>query len=422
MNTKIRSIRGFKDILPDKIKRWHYIEDMARTAFELHGYSEIRIPVLELTEVFSRSLGSTTDIVEKEMYTFRDRDGSSITLRPEGTAGVVRAYIENSLYTKSSITKLYYTGMMFRHERPQRGRYRGFYQIGAEFFGSKDPFADAEIIAMLWMYLKEIGITKSLQIELSTLGDNKCRPGYKEKLVDYFSQIKNELCDECIRRLMSNPLKILDCKKKSCTNLTRGAPSILENLCSECEEHFELVKEILDSIGVPYTINPYIVRGLDYYTRTVFEVVTGELGAQNAVAAGGRYDILVEQLGGPQNPAVGFAIGIDRIILLHEIIFKEGFHREVDFFIACLGENSRKAGFSLANDLRNNGLSVEIEFENKSLKSQLRKADKSGAKYTIIIGENELKRGIFKLRNMNKSLEEEMSLEDIRKLSFKSRT
>lgn len=418
---KIQSIRGFNDILPDQIKRWHKIEERARTIFELYGFSEIRPPVVEFTEVFTRSLGASTDIVEKEMYTFADRDGSSVTLRPEGTAGVVRAFIEHSMHAKSPVSKLYYTGMMFRHERPQKGRYRGFYQIGAELFGSKEPLADAEIILMLWRFFESVGISPHLRLEISSIGDENCRPAYKQKLVEYFTPKRDDLCEDCRRRLETNPLRILDCKKETDREIAKGTPSILDNLCRECEEHFEAVKETLESAGVKFVINPRIVRGLDYYNRTVFEVTTEELGAQNAVAAGGRYDGLVKELGGPDTPAIGFAMGIERIILLHEKTFPEGFQKETDAFIAHFGGDTRKAAFILAYELRKNGVFIDVDYEEKSLKSQLKRADKLGVKYTVIIGEEELSRGKVKIRDMRRSLEEEMNLEDVKKLPMKFR-
>jgi len=415
---KVRSIRGFHDILPEDIKRWHFIEEKARTVFELYGYSEIRIPVMEFTEVFARSIGATTDIVEKEMYTFTDRDGSSLTLRPEGTAGVVRAYIENSMYAKSPVTKLYYGGMMFRHERPQKGRYRGFYQIGAELFGPEDPSSDAELITMLWQFFEDTSLSKHLKLELSSLGDEKCRPRYKEELVDFFTPYRDDLCDDCRRRLNTNPLRILDCKEKGCREIAQNAPVMIENLCFECCEHFEDVKERLDSVGVSFVVNPRIVRGLDYYTRTVFEVTTEELGAQNAVAAGGRYDGLVEELGGPATPAVGFAIGMERLILLQRQAVPEGFGKEVQVFIAHLGDEACKKAFEIAFELRSRGITTEIDYGSRSLKSQLKRADKSGAVYTFILGEDELDRGIIKLRNMAESTEEEISIQDALSLTI----
>jgi len=410
---KIRSIRGFHDILPEAIKRWHFIEDAAKRIFELYGFSEIRIPVLEFTDVFARSLGTTTDIVEKEMYTFIDRDGSSLTLRPEGTAGVVRAYIENSMHAKSAITKLYYTGMMFRHERPQKGRFRGFYQIGAELIGPEEPSSDAELVEMLWRFFEEIGLIQFLELEISSLGDQNCRPAYRDKLIEYFTPVKNDLCEDCRRRLETNPLRILDCKQSKCKEIASGAPSMLDNLCEDCKQHFNSVKEDLTRVGVPFSINPKIVRGLDYYSRTVFEITTQELGSQNAVAAGGRYDGLVKELGGPDTAAVGFAMGMERIVLLQEKALPEGFKREVDVFIAHLGDDAKKAAFPMASELRKNGVSVEMDYGTKSLKSQMKRADKLGANFTFIIGEEELNRGVVKVRDMNKSSEEDLKIEEL---------
>ncbi|MEW6144047.1 MAG: histidine--tRNA ligase [Thermodesulfobacteriota bacterium] len=403
-----RSIRGFHDVLPEDVKRWHHIEERAKSVFELYGFSEIRVPVLEFTEIFARSIGAATDIVEKEMYTFKDRDGSSLTLRPEGTAGVVRAYIENSMWAKSPVTKLYYSGMMFRHERPQKGRYRGFYQIGAELLGPEEAASDAELIAMVWRLLDETGVTKYLKLEISSLGDHNCRPQYKLKLVAYFTPQKDRLCEDCQRRLETNPLRILDCKVKGCREIASGAPKMLDNLCEDCLRHFTEVRESLDAVGVPYVINPNIVRGLDYYTRTVFEITTEELGSQNAVAAGGRYDGLVEELGGPHTPAIGFAIGMERLILLHKTAHPEGFGKEVSVFIAHMGEDARKKAFSLASELRARGVATETDYGGKSLKSQLKRADKSGARFTFIIGGDELSRGTVKVRDMAASTEKEM--------------
>ncbi len=416
---KAKSIRGFNDILPEDTTRWCYVEEKAKATFEPYGFSEIRIPIVEFTEVFVRSLGTSTDVVEKEMYTFTDRDNSSITLRPEGTAGVVRAYVEHSMHAKSSITKLYYSGMMFRHERPQKGRYRGFYQIGAELFGSIYPTADAEIITMLMSFFEATGLSQYVTLELNSLGDENCKPRHKEKIIEYFTPLKGDLCEDCQRRLKTNPLRILDCKNPSCEAMARNSPSMLENLCDECKNHFEAVKENLNVVGVQFTINPRIVRGLDYYNRTVFEITTDRLGAQNAVAAGGRYDGLVKELGGPKTPAVGFAMGIDRIILLHKLTAPSGFEKEVDLFIAHLGKEALKKSFSLAYELRRIGVHTEMDYGAKSLKSQLRRADKSGAKYAFIIGEDELSRGKLTVRDMRKSSEEEVDIEEICKSAVK---
>lgn len=415
---KTRSIRGFKDILPDTIKRWHHIENVAKETFERYGYGEIRIPEIEFTNLFARSIGTTTDIVKKEMYTFTDLDGSSITLRPEGTAGVVRAFIEHSMHLKSPVTKLYYTGTMFRHERPQKGRYRGFNQIGAEYFGSAVPYADVEIISMLWNFLKKIGLSQKLQLEISSLGDESSRPAYMELLVEYFTSHADALCPDCRRRLETNPLRILDCKKEACTQIVNGAPSILDSLRAESREHFDTVKNGLTLLSIPFVLNPRIVRGLDYYTRTVFEITTDQLGAQNSVAAGGRYDGLVENLGGVSTPAIGFALGMERLILLHEIQFPGGFSKEIDAFVAHIGDQPRQKAFMIAHILRENGMRVEIDYEAKSLKSQLKRANKLGVKLTLIIGEDELKKGTVIIRDMELSEEKEMDIERVKDLAF----
>lgn len=410
-----RLIRGFNDILPEKIKRWHHIEDSAREQFELYGFSEIRTPVLEFTELFARSIGSTTDIVEKEMYTFTDRDGSSLSLRPEGTAGVVRSFIEHSMARKTAVSKLYYTATMFRHERPQKGRYRCFNQIGAEYFGVDEPEADTELIAMLWGYFEKLGVTEVLTLEISSLGDKQGRDEYKTRLVEFLTPLSDKLCEDCTRRLETNPLRILDCKRERCCEVTARAPSILDSLSDESGRHFETLCGLLDGLKIPYVINPRIVRGLDYYCRTVFEVTTDKLGAQNSVAAGGRYDGLVEELGSKPTPAVGFALGIERLILLHEGLFPEGFTKKVDVCMLHLGEKAAKVAFELAQFLRNAGVHVEIEFGGKSLKGQLKRANRHNARYALILGDDELSQGVIKVRNMVESSEEEIPLEDVRK-------
>lgn len=416
---RIKTLRGFKDILPDEIAIWQFIEENAKKIFESYGFCEIRPPILEYTEIFTTGLGSTTDVVEKEMYTFEDRDGSSVTLRPEGTAGIVRSFIENSMHLKSPVNKLYYSGPMFRHERPQKGRYRNFYQIGAELFGSYEPQYDAELIVMIWKLFESIGISTLLNIEISTLGDNNCRPNFKNELVNYFNNVKEKLCDECNRRLNLNPLRILDCKNPDCKVLAKDAPSILDLLCSECNDHFNTVKEYLDQLDIPYQINPYIVRGLDYYTRTVFEITTDKLGTQNAVAAGGRYDGLVKQLGGPEQPAVGFAMGIERIVLLLKDSKSDKIEKSVDLYIAYFDENHSRFAFETANKLRNKGIVVDIDYNNKSLRSKLKRANKLSSKYTLIIGEEELERGKIKIRDMNLGSEEEIGFKDIEKIAEK---
>ena len=403
---KYKKIRGFHDILPDKIKRWHFVEDCARKIFESYGYSEIRLPVLESTGIYRTGIGNTSDIVEKEMYTFEDRDGSSLSLRPEGTAGVVRSFIENSLGKKSPTTKLYYIGPMFRHERPQKGRFRGFNQIGCEYFGSAHPNADTEIIMMLHSYLNEIGFGNSLKLELNSLGDEETRSLYREALLQYLMPNKDKLCESCRGKLEKNPLRILDCKNEGCKKITGGAPEIIDYLSVNSKKHFDTLISILKKISLPYEINSRIVRGLDYYTETVFEFTTDLLGSQNAVAAGGRYDNLVEKMGGPSTPAIGFALGTDRLVLLHEELNTEDFGPATDVFVAWLGERSFIEGFKIADSLRKNGKSVFIEHDEKSLKSQLKRADRLGARHAVIIGEEELKNNQVLMRDMKHSEEQ----------------
>ncbi|MGI9554289.1 MAG: histidine--tRNA ligase [Thermodesulfobacteriota bacterium] len=413
---KFKLVRGFHDILPENVRRWHYVEKCARDIFESCGFNEIRIPVLEFTGIYRTGIGSTTDIVEKEMYTFDDRDGSSLTLRPEGTAGVVRSYIENSLGKKSPTTKLYYIGPMFRHERPQKGRYRGFYQIGCEYFGSPSPNADAEIITMLWQFFEKIGFGDSVKLELNSIGDETSRKDYKNALLEHLSPEKDKLCDQCKRKLGTNPLRILDCKNESCRKITNSAPSIIDFLSPDSSDHFNKLIKILESLEIPFEINNRIVRGLDYYTETVFEFTTGLLGSQNAIAAGGRYNGLVEQMGGQSTPAVGFALGLERIIILHEQLTTEGFEPYADIFIAWMGDDSFTEGFKIANEIRKSGKTVVIEHDQKSLKSQLKRSDRLNAGFTIIIGEQEVKDGTLIIRDMSESVETRAEINNLDKI------
>jgi len=413
---KYKIIRGFHDILPGEIERWHFIENAAREVFESYGYNEIRIPVIESTDIYCTGIGDTTDIVEKEMYTFDDRDGSSLTLRPEGTAGVVRSFIENSFYKKSPVSRFYYIGPMFRHERPQKGRYRGFNQIGCEFFGSANAAADAEIILMLWYFFQKIGFTDSVKIEINSIGDEESRNNFKTALVKYLTPLQEGLCDQCKRKLVTNPLRILDCKNESCKDITKEAPKITDYLSESSSLHFKMLIQILGELSVPYTINDKIVRGLDYYTETVFEFTTDKLGSQNAVAAGGRYNNLVEKMGGPSTPATGFALGLERIVLLHEQISDEKFKFLTDVYIAWIGEDTFIPAMKIATDLRIRGKSVYIEHDSKSIKSQLKRANKLEAGYTVIIGEEELKSARITVRNMRESSEESLGITDTESL------
>ena len=410
---KYKIIRGFHDILPGEIERWHFIENSAKEIFESYGFNEIRIPVIETTDIYCTGIGDTTDIVEKEMYTFDDRDGSSLSLRPEGTAGVVRSFIEHSLFKKSPISKFYYIGPMFRHERPQKGRYRGFNQIGCEYFGSDSAAADAEIIQMLWHFFQKIGFSDSVKIEINSIGDEESRINFKTALVEYLTPMQDKLCKDCKRKLDTNPLRILDCKNEDCKNITKGAPNITDYLSDSSSSHFKLLIQILSELSVPFTINNKIVRGLDYYTETVFEFTTDKLGSQNAVAAGGRYNNLVEKMGGPSTPATGFALGLERIVLLHEQISEREFKFSTDIYIAWIGENTFLPAMKIANDLRTKGKSVYIEHETKSIKSQLKRANKLEVDYTVIIGEEELKNARITIRNMKESSEESIGITDI---------
>jgi histidyl-tRNA synthetase len=391
----ITAIRGFNDILPEDTVVWRHIEDTAFSIFSSYGFSEIKLPVVEKTELFRRSIGETTDIVEKEMYTFSDRRGDSLTLRPEGTAPAVRAYIEHKLYT-APVTRLYYTGPMFRYERPQKGRYRQFYQIGAEVLGEPDPGADAETLAMLTDFFGKLGLTGVL-LQINSLGCVECRPGYKEKLIGYLHKVADRLCENCRRRMEANPLRALDCKNPGCIEATKDAPSIIDSLCVSCSEHFSKVREYLKGYGIEAGVNPRMVRGLDYYTKTTFEITAEGLGSQNAVAAGGRYDRLVEDLGGPPTPCFGFAIGIERVALL--LKGKGVRHAPLIVFIA-LGPEAGEKAVELVSGWREKGLRVMVDFGGGSLKSRMKRADRVGARYVVILGSDELEAGTVTVKDM----------------------
>ncbi len=405
----ITAIKGFNDILPDETGRWQYIEQAARQTFELNGFSEIRVPIMEKTELFCRSIGDATDIVEKEMYSFVDKGENSITLRPEGTAGVMRALIENKLYATDPVSKLYYLGPMFRYERPQKGRYRQFHQIGAEVTGVNDPMVDAQVLNMLCAFFKKIGLDEP-KLQINSLGCHDCRPDYRKALLAFLEVRLDHLCEDCKRRFKTNPLRTLDCKVPGCAEATAGAPSMLDHLCGSCEDHFGAVRNYLELTGTTYNINPRMVRGLDYYTRTTFELVTGLLGSQSAVAAGGRYDGLISQLGGPSIPGIGFAIGVERVALLLE---ERDFVKRPDLFIATLGTDVRSKAFTLMTELQQAGVRVELDYEGKSLKSQMRRADKLKARYSVVIGENEVasRKAIFKRMEDGEQIESDLTAE-----------
>lgn len=398
----ITAIRGFNDILPGESEIWRHIEQSAFNLFHAYGYSEIKLPIVEKTELFLRSIGETTDIVEKEMYTFQDRHGDPLTLRPEGTAPAVRAYIEHKLYT-APVTKLYYTGPMFRYERPQKGRYRQFYQIGAEILGDDSPKADAEALSMLVTLFNKLGID-GITLNINSLGCVECRPVYKEKLYKFLLERKERLCENCRRRIETNPLRALDCKSQGCIEATQDAPSIIDSLCENCKTHFEKVKKSLKLHGIEASVNPRMVRGLDYYTKTTFEITATGLGSQNAVAAGGRYDKLVEELGGPPTPCFGFAMGIERLALL---LKEKGGVKESPLVVFIpLGEGPEEKGFELLREWREKGIRAVEEFSEGSLKSRMKRADRLGASFVLILGEDELKSGELTLKDMKTAAQE----------------
>jgi histidyl-tRNA synthetase len=411
--SEFTAVRGVKDILPQEVHIWQYAEEMARKLFHKYGLDEIRTPIFEYTPLFIRTIGDTTDIVEKEMYTFLDKKGRSLTLRPEGTAGVVRAYLENNLGAQDKLSKLYYIGPMFRYERPQAGRQRQFYQIGAEIIGSGSPLADVDIIAMSMDLFSVLGI-KDLKLYLNNLGCPQCRPAFKEALTAYLVKNKTGLCEDCQRRMDRNPLRVLDCKEDP--KKLKDIPRIEEFICPACSEHFEQVKKELKSLRIEYIVDLHLVRGLDYYTRTVFEIKTESLGAQDAVAAGGRYDNLVHDLGGPKGAgAVGFSLGMERLVMLMQAQGVKIPLPKTDVYIISLGEAAREKALKLLFGLRRRDLAAQMEYDDKSLKAQLRQADKTGAAYAVIIGEEEIKKGKVGLRNMTNATQSEIDIDEIEK-------
>ncbi len=409
---KFNAVRGVKDILPSEVELWQYVENNARKILHNYGFREIRIPIFEYTPLFIRTIGETTDIVEKEMYTFLDKKGRSLTLRPEGTVGVVRAYLESNLGNQAKTSKLYYIGPMFRYERPQSGRLRQFHQIGAEIIGTDNPLGDVEIIMVSMDFFNFLGL-KNLKLYINNLGCGKCRPSFKEAVKEYLLANKSILCGDCQRRIVQNPLRALDCKIDS--KKLENVPIVTDFLCSLCSEHFAKVKEMLELLKIEYIIDPCLVRGLDYYTKTIFEIKTEILGAQDTVAAGGRYDNLVNDLGGPEGVgAVGFSLGLERLIMLIKTQeLKIPLTYKTDIYIATLGEKARNYALNLLFSLRRENLSVENGYEAKSLKAQLRYADKSGAIYALIIGDEEINRDKIGLHNMKDGTQEEIKSSDI---------
>lgn len=405
--------RGTKDILPDTVGDWNYVEGEIRELCRRFGYSEIRTPIFEHTELFQRGIGEGTDVVDKEMYTFTDRGERSITLRPENTASAVRAYLQNKLYAQSNLVKLFYIGSMFRYDRPQAGRMREFHQFGVEALGEANPAVDAEVILLAMNLLEGLGL-KDLELSINSVGCPKCRSKYRTMLQDFFRDKLEDLCEDCRSRFERSPLRILDCKRDSDKPYMADAPKITDCLCEECAEHFAKLKELLTSAGISFTHDPRLVRGLDYYTKTAFEIKYPPLGAQSAVAGGGRYDGLIEEMGGNPTPAVGFATGLERLLLALESqnLLPEK-NRSVDAYVVALGETAQAEGFKLLNSLRQQGLSAAMDFAGRSMKAQMKQANKLGAKYSVILGEDEISEGVVMLRSMEDSSQAKVPMNQV---------
>lgn len=407
--------KGTQDILPDDAPKWYYIENKIREVLTKYGYQEIRTPAFEYTELFIRGIGESTDIVTKEMFTFPDRKERSLTLRPEGTAPVVRAYLENNMDRAAKVVKLFYIGSMFRCEKPQSGRFRQFNQFGIEVIGTKSPEVDVEVIIVALEIYEKLGL-KNLEIVINSVGCKKCRVDYIQKLKKFLINKKDLLCSECVERYEKNPLRVFDCKKDSCQKIIETAPMITENLCPECKLHFEEVKSHLDDFKIKYHLDHKLVRGLDYYTKTAFEIVCKGLGAQNAIAGGGRYDDLVEELGGKPTPGVGFAAGIERMIMvMNQQKINWPKPKCIDIFIVKVSAENKDTAFRLLQKIRNSGLSADLDYSDGSLKSQMRIANKIGARYTVIIGEEELSKDMVTLRNMQTKEQKKVKLDEIEK-------
>lgn len=406
----IKGIKGVKDILPEETPRWRVIEETARRWADRYGFQEIRIPIFEVTTLFARSIGAATDIVEKEMYTFPDRDGTSLTLRPEGTAGTVRAFIEHNRAAHPLPQKYFYIGPMFRHERPQAGRLRQFHQFGVEYFGTQDPKADVDVIALLWRFLSDLSLP-DLTLEINSLGTTTDRAAYLPVLVSFLKSRAGQLCDNCQRRLETNPLRVLDCKVPGCRTATEDAPHLVSHLSPEAKGHFDEVLSTLTVLNIPFRINPRLVRGLDYYCLTAFEITSSHLGAQNAVGAGGRYDGLVELLGGPATAAVGFAAGLERIaMMLQEQRLPPPMP---SVYVAAFGSEGRPAGVRLLDALRQAGLSAQSDYRATTLKGHLRQADRSGSRFAVLLGDDEATSGSAVVRNMDSKVQETVALSDL---------
>lgn len=406
-----KAIKGTKDVLPNESYKNQYIEATCLGVAENFGYKEMRTPVFEHTELFQRGVGDTTDVVQKEMYTFDDKGGRSITLRPEGTAGAARAFLENGLSNEALPQKICYLTSCYRYEKPQAGRLREFHQFGIECFGATSPLADAEMISLAKQIFDELGV-KDLHLELNSIGCPECRAEYHKALKEYFSQYKDKLCDTCNDRLERNPMRILDCKSPVCSEIAKGAPVVLDYLCDECREHFQKVKFYLDAANIEYIVNPQIVRGLDYYTKTVFEFVSDAIGSQGTVCGGGRYDGLLEELGGQHTPSLGFAMGLERLQLVMEAQgcnFPEP--SRPDLFIVAMGEKATLKAVEIAKDMRDEGFSVVYDLNGRSLRAQMKYADKLGAKFNVVIGDNEVENKVVSLKDMATGESSEINLD-----------
>lgn len=409
----INAPRGTKDILPEQVGQWLEVEKKIRDICKVFGYEEIRTPTFEHTELFQRGIGEGTDVVDKEMYTFEDRGGRSITLRPENTASAVRAYLQNKLYATGGLTKLFYIGSMFRYDRPQAGRLREFHQFGVEALGEKNPALDAEIILLAWDFLKSLGLD-DLKLKINTVGCPNCRPVYRQKLREYFSEYQDELCDDCKTRLEKNPLRLLDCKVDGEKEFMQDAPNIFTCLCDDCREHFSAVEKFLQSANVEFELDTRLVRGLDYYTKTAFEIQFAPLGAQSAVAGGGRYDGLIEEIGGAPTPGIGFAAGIERILIaLEKQNLIQAVENKPEFFIVAVGAAAELFGFEILSKLRRKNIFATMDFAKRSIKAQMKQAAKSGAKFALIIGEEELKTSTVTAKNLETSEQKSISVEEV---------
>ena len=405
-----KKVYGAEDVLPKDSHKWQFIEEIMRSEAATYGFKEIRTPVFEHTELFQRGVGDTTDVVQKEMYTFNTKGGTSITLRPEGTAGAARAMLEHAIYNDGLPIKTYYFDSCYRYEKKQANRYREFHQFGIELFGTANPAADAEIISLASTLFDRLGIT-DLQLEINSIGCPTCRAKYHEALKAYFESSKSELCETCLSRLEKNPMRILDCKSPVCSEIAKNAPVVLDYLCDECSDHFTKVKSYLDSAEIPYVVNPQIVRGLDYYTKTVFEFVTTKLGSQGTVCGGGRYDGLIEEIGGQHTPSLGFGLGMERLLALMD---EQGIEipapNTCDLYIASMGDEAQKKAFNLTKEVREAMINVECDIVGRSLRAQMKYADKIGAKFSIVIGDNEIAENKAMLKNMETGERTEVSL------------